>query len=473
MITCSSSTPRRRCRPRDSRGDGGRLRSVRVPRRPGPRSPGSARPRPAALQRPTTGPGGPLPRRRNRLTGVEGANRLRAGRPRDSDAILERGVVPCGLGARDTLRLEACFPLHGNDITSDRTPFEAGLGWACSLTKKSLAGVDVLRRQKAEGTVELLVPFVMEDAGIPRRGMAIVEGGEVTSGTYSPMLERGSGWATFPRASPTPERRSRSTCAGGPGPPVHLRKPIFRGRRGARWQPGRESIRPKLRYHPEHDGLHRRRRSNPRHHLVRAGFSGEIVHFEPPDVGDSVAKDESYGEVESVKAVSDLFAPVSGEVVEVNRQSSNAPEIVNEDPYGEGWLVSRFASATRRRWTCSSVRRRTRSSSRAGLLRAIISQTPDDREGDARRDRRGASRGAARRHSGRPAVAGRLALPASTGRAGADPLTWRACRAQRRRRRAELSFLGAGAYDHSSRRSSTPSSSAASSSRPTRRTSPR
>jgi glycine cleavage system H protein len=66
---------------------------------------------------------------------------------------------------------------------------------------------------------------------------------------------------------------------------------------------------------------------------------GEIVHYEPPGVGGSVARDESYGEVESVKAVSDLISPLSGEVVEVNSAVVEAPETVNEDPYGAGWLV--------------------------------------------------------------------------------------------------------------------------------------
>jgi glycine cleavage system H protein len=66
---------------------------------------------------------------------------------------------------------------------------------------------------------------------------------------------------------------------------------------------------------------------------------GELVHYEPPDVGSSLARDESYGEVESVKAVSDLIAPLSGEVVEVNQAVVEGPETVNSDPYGEGWLV--------------------------------------------------------------------------------------------------------------------------------------
>jgi aminomethyltransferase len=108
------------------------------------------------------------------------------------DAVLERGIVPCGLGARDTLRLEVCYPLHGNDISPDRTPIEAGLGWACALDKE-FTGVDVLRRQKEEDTAEKLVAFVMEEKAIPRQGMAIEEGGEVTSGSLSPMLDVGIG----------------------------------------------------------------------------------------------------------------------------------------------------------------------------------------------------------------------------------------------------------------------------------------
>src|SRR6185312_12040488 len=66
---------------------------------------------------------------------------------------------------------------------------------------------------------------------------------------------------------------------------------------------------------------------------------GELVHYEPPAVGATVSKDASYGEVESVKAVSDLIAPLSGEVLEVNQAVLDAPETVNEDPYGDGWLI--------------------------------------------------------------------------------------------------------------------------------------
>ena len=66
---------------------------------------------------------------------------------------------------------------------------------------------------------------------------------------------------------------------------------------------------------------------------------GEVVFFDPPDIGASVSKDDAYAEVESVKAVSDVFAPLSGEIVEVNEALADSPEKVNQDPYGEGWMV--------------------------------------------------------------------------------------------------------------------------------------
>jgi glycine cleavage system T protein (aminomethyltransferase) len=108
------------------------------------------------------------------------------------DRMVERGAVPCGLGARDTLRLEVCYPLHGNDIGPDTDAISAGLGWVCALDKE-FTGVQELRRIKEEGPARKLVAFVMEESGIPRQGMPISGNGEVTSGTHSPMLDRGIG----------------------------------------------------------------------------------------------------------------------------------------------------------------------------------------------------------------------------------------------------------------------------------------
>jgi aminomethyltransferase len=108
------------------------------------------------------------------------------------DRVLERGAVPCGLGARDTLRLEASLPLHGNDITPDTDAISAGLGWCCALDK-DFTGAEELREIKGRGPERKLVSFVLEEKAVPRQGMAIEGGGEVTSGTHSPMLDRGIG----------------------------------------------------------------------------------------------------------------------------------------------------------------------------------------------------------------------------------------------------------------------------------------
>jgi aminomethyltransferase len=113
------------------------------------------------------------------------------------DVVLERGAIPCGLGARDTLRLEVCYPLHGNDITPDTDAISAGLGWVCAL-ETDFTGADELRRVKEDGPERRLAAFVMEERAIPRQGMAIVEGGTVTSGSHSPMLDVGIGMGYVP-----------------------------------------------------------------------------------------------------------------------------------------------------------------------------------------------------------------------------------------------------------------------------------
>jgi glycine cleavage system H protein len=101
-----------------------------------------------------------------------------------------------------------------------------------------------------------------------------------------------------------------------------------------------ESYPGELRYHPEHDWA---RVEGDEAVLGITWYAqdslGELVHYEAPQVGASVKKDESYGEVESVKAVSDIVSPLSGEIVAVNERVVEVPETVNEDPYGEGWLV--------------------------------------------------------------------------------------------------------------------------------------
>jgi glycine cleavage system T protein (aminomethyltransferase) len=112
--------------------------------------------------------------------------------------LLDAGVVPCGLGARDTLRLEVCFPLHGNELTLERNPVEAGLGWCCK-EETGFLGSEAIAAARRDGTAEKLVAFKIEGAGIPREGNPVLAGGAeagvVTSGTFAPSLEVGAGMA--------------------------------------------------------------------------------------------------------------------------------------------------------------------------------------------------------------------------------------------------------------------------------------
>jgi aminomethyltransferase len=153
------------------------------------------------------------------LTSAEDAARL-------WEFVLACGAVPCGLGARDTLRLEACFPLHGQDITPDTDAISAGLGWCCALDK-DFTGANELREIKAAGPRQRLVPFVMEDKAVPRTGMAIEGGGEVTSGTHSPMLDRGIGMGYVPAGSARPDTELMIDVRGRPRRARVVKKPIY------------------------------------------------------------------------------------------------------------------------------------------------------------------------------------------------------------------------------------------------------
>jgi aminomethyltransferase len=116
------------------------------------------------------------------------------------DEIVRRGATPAGLGARDTLRLEACFHLYGNDLSVERGPIEVGLGWCCK-EDTGFIGAEAVRATRLAGPAERLVAFVMADPGIARQGNPVSGGGVVTSGTFSPCLETGIGLAYVPAAN--------------------------------------------------------------------------------------------------------------------------------------------------------------------------------------------------------------------------------------------------------------------------------
>ena len=141
-------------------------------------------------------------------TGEDGVELLLApaAAPAVWDALLAAGATPAGLGARDTLRLEVCFHLYGNDLSEARGPIEAGLGWCCK-EATGFIGSEAVAAVRAKGPAQRLVAFTIEGAGIARPGNPVIGGGEVTSGTFSPCLERGIGMAYVPAAQAQPGTR--------------------------------------------------------------------------------------------------------------------------------------------------------------------------------------------------------------------------------------------------------------------------
>lgn len=152
-------------------------------------------------------------------------------------AILEagkpEGIVPAGLGARDSLRLEMGYALYGNDIDERRTPLEAGLGWITKLDKGDFIGRDALVRQKEAGVRERLVGFICQERGFPRHGYAVhIDGepaGEVTSGIVSPMLQQGVGMAYVPADLAKPGTRIEVMVRDKAIPAEIARPPFYKG----------------------------------------------------------------------------------------------------------------------------------------------------------------------------------------------------------------------------------------------------
>lgn len=147
--------------------------------------------------------------------------------PKAWDAIVGAGATPVGLGARDTLRLEVCFHLYGNDMDESRNPIEAGLGWCCK-QNTGFIGSEAVAAARRDGTAEKLVPFAVEGQGIARQGNSVLGGGEVTSGTFSPCLERGIGMAYVSSARAEPGTQIEIDVRGRTRSAVIERKPLYR-----------------------------------------------------------------------------------------------------------------------------------------------------------------------------------------------------------------------------------------------------
>jgi aminomethyltransferase len=177
-------------------------------------------------------------------TGEEGVELLLAPEraPALWDELVRRGAVPCGLAARDTLRLEACFHLYGNDLSPDRNPIEAGLGWCCR-EQTGFLGAEAVRaareREEAWGSEgaggagseeppERLAAFKLDGPGIARQGNAVLGGGVVTSGTLSPCLGVGIGMAYVPADRGALGGRIEIDVRGKIRPATIAAKPLYR-----------------------------------------------------------------------------------------------------------------------------------------------------------------------------------------------------------------------------------------------------
>jgi aminomethyltransferase len=160
-------------------------------------------------------------------TGEDGVELLVA--PEDAgtlwDLVVGRGATPAGLGARDTLRMEVCFHLYGNDLMESRGPIEAGLGWACK-EETGFVGSDAVGAARAAGPREKFAAFLMEE-GIPRQGNPIVGGGEVTSGTMSPCLGVGIGLGYVPAERAEPGTRLEIDVRGKVRAATVKPKPLY------------------------------------------------------------------------------------------------------------------------------------------------------------------------------------------------------------------------------------------------------
>jgi aminomethyltransferase len=142
------------------------------------------------------------------------------------DRLLEAGVKPVGLGARDTLRLEVCFHLYGNDMDETRNPIEAGLGWACK-EDTGFVGADAVRAVREAGPEEKLAAFVLTGPGIARQGNPVQGGGVVTSGTLSPSLDVGIGMAYVPAERAAPSTRIEIDVRGKLREAEIRKKPLY------------------------------------------------------------------------------------------------------------------------------------------------------------------------------------------------------------------------------------------------------
>ena len=298
--------------------------------------------------------------RRGRLRALRAGQRRRA--PCGTRSWRRSGsgtASPCGLGARDTLRLEAGLPLYGTDMDTGTTPLEAGLGWVVKLQKGEFVGRDALARQAADGSPRRLVGLQLDEPGIPRHGHAVLQDGDrigtVTSGTQvADPGRRSSAWLRRQPRAPAGRRRSRSRFAAGACRPTSSIVPSTAERHRERrmelpddlhYTDGARVAAPRgRRGHRSASPTSRRRRS-------ATSSSSSCLPS-----GMVLTAGQTFGVVESNKSVSDLFAPVAGRVVAVNDDAARtSPRRSTTIRTATGWMIRIAVDVARRgRRSCST-----------------------------------------------------------------------------------------------------------------------
>ena len=270
-----------------------------------------------------------------------------------ADALLaEPEVKPIGLGARDSLRLEAGLCLYGHDIDTGTSPVEAALVWSMQKRRREeggFPGAARIQRELAEGPARIRVGLLPEGRAPAREGTVITtpDGrpvGVVTSGGFGPSL---NGPLAMGYVEPAHSAIGTELALQVRGKALPARV----CRHAVRAQPLFPQARLILIFPQEHSMAETRYTKD--HEYIRVdgdtgtvGITdyaqsqlGDVVFVELPDVGKSVAKGGEAAVVESVKAASEVYAPVSGEIVEVNTVLADTPATVNDDPKGQGWFV--------------------------------------------------------------------------------------------------------------------------------------
>jgi glycine cleavage system H lipoate-binding protein len=249
-----------------------------------------------------------------------------------------RGLAPCGLGARDVLRLEAGMPLYGHELTEEITPLQAGLGWAVKFASRRSPA---RRRSRRKRRRRRLSAHRGPGAGRPRaraRRLSRVaqrrRAGEIRSGSIAPSSARASRPRCSSRRAQPSERGWESRFyAGTEHPGDDGRITVLQARLGTSGTTGGAALQQRTRV-----GEARRRRRDDRDHRLRAGSLGDIVYVELPRVGATLAQFASIGVVESVKAVSDIFTPLGGEVLEINARSTATRRSSTAIRTASGWF---------------------------------------------------------------------------------------------------------------------------------------